>query len=207
MKNLSLSQQYLLFTMNRQGKISSVNYYVGMCLVMAGLLDLQAAGVIELEQKEIIVLTDELPAELEYLNCLLNKIMQLKKKGIEKIANAYGATFFEKDLKQLVAQIRGSLIQLREIRVEGTTSYLAKENTIAKLVARLENLNALDNDGLTLAILLKKSSYLKKYIDKEDRKELEAKIKAAKNDPVSKQTQLMISQLDWLVGALVVVTA
>ena len=35
MNNLSLSQQYLLFTMNRQGKISSLNYYVGMCLVMA----------------------------------------------------------------------------------------------------------------------------------------------------------------------------
>lgn len=55
MNNLSLSQQYLLFTMNRQGKISSVNYYVGMSLVMAGLLDLQKTGVIELDKKEIIV--------------------------------------------------------------------------------------------------------------------------------------------------------
>ncbi|MFQ7236462.1 MAG: hypothetical protein ACLRPU_16430, partial [Enterococcus hulanensis] len=180
MKNLNLSQQYLLFTMNRNGKISSINYYVGMCLVMAGLLDLQEAQVIELDQKEIIILTDQLPDELEYLNCLFEKITQLKKKRIDKLATAYGATFFEKDLKLLVAQTRNSLINLREITVEtdgNTLSYLAKEKTIAQLVARLENLNQLDHDGLKLAILLKKSSYLKKYIEKPERKMLEAKIK------------------------------
>ncbi|MGL9728398.1 GPP34 family phosphoprotein [Enterococcus sp. DIV0756] len=207
MKNLSLSQQYLLLTMNRQGKISSLNYYVGMCLVMAGLLDLQSASVVELNQKEIIILTDELPDELAYLNCLLDKIMILKKKRIDKLAVAYGGTFFEKDLKQLVAQIRRSLIELNEVSVINDTSYLAKENTIVKLVARLENLNQLDYDGLKLAILLKKSSYLKQYIEKEDRKKLEAKIKAAKKDPVSQQTQTMISQLDWLVGSLVIITS
>lgn len=205
MKNLSLSQQYLLLTMNRQGKISSLNYYVGMCLVMAGLLDLQSASVVELDQKEIIILTDELPDELAYLDCLLNKIMTLKKKRIDKLAVAYGGTFFEKDLKQLVAQIRSSLIEIDEVSVMSDTSYLAKENTIAKLVARLENLNQLDYDGLKLAILLKKSSYLKQYIEKEERKKLEVKIKEAKKDPVSQQTQTMISQLDWLVGSLVVI--
>ncbi|WP_137665357.1 GPP34 family phosphoprotein [Enterococcus hulanensis] len=210
MKNLNLSQQYLLFTMNRNGKISSINYYVGMCLVMAGLLDLQEAQVIELEQKEIIILTDQLPEELEYLNCLFEKITQLKKKRIDKLATAYGATFFEKDLKLLVAQTRNSLIDLREITVEtdgNTLSYLAKEKTIAQLVARLENLNCLDYDGLKLAILLKKSSYLKKYIEKPERKMLEAKIKEVKSDPVAKQTQVMISQLDWLMGAMVAITA
>lgn len=207
MKNLSLSQQYLLLTMNRQGKISSLNYYVGMCLVMAGLLDLQSAGVVELEQKEIIILTDDLPEELAYLNCLLDKIITLKKKRIDKLAVAYGGTFFEKDLKQLVAQVRGSLIMLDEVKVMSDTSYLAKESTIAKMVARLENLNQLDYDGLKLAILLKKSSYLKQYIEKEERKKLEAKIKEAKKDPVSQQTQTMISQLDWLVGSLVVITS
>lgn len=210
MKNLNLSQQYLLFTMNRNGKISSINYYVGICLVMAGLLDLQEAQVIELEQKEIIILTDQLPEELEYLNCLFDKITQLKKKRIDKLATAYGATFFEKDLKLLVAQTRNSLIDLREITVEtdgNTLSYLAKEKTIAQLVARLENLNQLDHDGLKLAILLKKSSYLKKYIEKPERKMLERKIKDVKHDPVAKQTQVMISQLDWLMGAMVAITA
>lgn len=207
MKNLSLSQQYLLLTMNRQGKISSLNYYVGMCLVMAGLLDLQSAGVVELKQKEIIILTDDLPEELAYLDCLLDKIITLKKKRIDKLAVAYGGTFFEKDLKQLVAQVRGSLIMLDEVKVMSDTSYLAKESTIAKMVARLENLNQLDYDGLKLAILLKKSSYLKQYIEKEERKKLEAKIKEAKKDPVSQQTQTMISQLDWLVGSLVVITS
>lgn len=210
MKNLNLSQQYLLFTMNRNGKISSINYYVGMCLVMAGLLDLQEAQVIELDQKEIIILSDQLPEELEYLNCLFEKITQLKKKRIDKLATAYGATFFEKDLKLLVAQTRNSLIDLREITVEtdgNTLSYLAKEKTIAQIVARLENLNQLDHDGLKLAILLKKSSYLKKYIEKPERKMLEAKIKEVKSDPVAKQTQVMISQLDWLMGTMVAITA
>lgn len=210
MKNLNLSQQYLLFTMNRNGKISSINYYVGMCLVMAGLLDLQEAQVIELDQKEIIILSDQLPEELEYLNCLFEKITQLKKKRIDKLATSYGATFFEKDLNLLVAQTRNSLIDLREITVEtdgNTLSYLAKEKTIAQLVARLENLNQLDHDGLKLAILLKKSSYLKKYIEKPERKMLERKIKDVKHDPVAKQTQVMISQLDWLMGAMVAITA
>ncbi|MBU5582856.1 hypothetical protein KQJ29_23695, partial [Enterococcus sp. S181_ASV_20] len=99
MNNLSLSQQYLLFTMNRQGKISSLNYYVGMCLVMAGLLDLQKANVLELNNKEVILLSNELPEDLQYLDCLLEKITGLKKKRIEAIANAYGTTFFEKDIK------------------------------------------------------------------------------------------------------------
>ena len=192
MNNLSLSQQYLLFTMNRQGKISSLNYYVGMCLVMAGLLDLQKANVLELNNKEVILLSNELPEDLQYLDCLLEKITGLKKKRIEAIANAYGTTFFEKDIKQLVSQIRDSLIE--------------SEETVAKLVFRLENMNPLDRDGLTLAILLKKSSILKKYIEKENRKILEAKIREAKNEPVSKQTNTMISQLDWLVGAMATIT-
>jgi hypothetical protein len=85
-------------------------------------------------------------------------------------------------------------------------AYIAKEETVAKLVFRLENMNPLDRDGLTLAILLKKSSILKKYIEKENRKILEAKIREAKNEPVSKQTNTMISQLDWLVGAMATIT-
>lgn len=209
MHNLSLSQQYLLFTMNRQGKISSVNYYVGMCLVMASLLDLQKADVIKLENKEVIILSDELPEDLQYLDCLLEKIMGLKKKRIEAIANAYGMTFFEKDIKQLVSQIRSSLIEAEEVsikKVSHSLAYIAKEETIAKLVSRLENLNQLDHDGLALAILLKKSSILKKYVEKESRKILEVKIKEVKNEPISRQTHLMVSQLDWLVGAMAAIT-
>ena len=118
MNNLSLSQQYLLFTMNRQGKISSLNYYVGMCLVMAGLLDLQKANVLELNNKEVILLSNELPEDLQYLDCLLEKITGLKKKRIEAIANAYGTTFFEKDIKQLVSQIRDSLIEAEEVSIK-----------------------------------------------------------------------------------------
>ncbi|MGM0166749.1 hypothetical protein IGI39_001711 [Enterococcus sp. AZ135] len=210
MNNLSLSQQYLLFTMNRQGKISSVNYYVGMCLVMAGLLDLQKTGVIELDKKEIIVHSQDLPTDIQYLDCLLEKVISLKRKRIEKIATAYGATFFEKDLKQLVSQIRSSLIDADEVAVKNDSTslaYIAKEVTISKIVARLENLNQMDHDGLSLAILLKKSSILKKYIDKDVRKVLDMKIKKVKKDPVSQQTQTMLSQLDWLVGSLVVVTS
>lgn len=210
MNKLSLSQQYLLFTMNRQGKISSVNYYVGMCLVMAGLLDLQKTGVIELDKKEIIVHSQDLPTDIQYLDCLLEKVISLKRKHIEKIATAYGATFFEKDLKQLVSQIRSSLIDADEVAVKNDSTslaYIAKEVTISKIVARLENLNQMDHDGLSLAILLKKSSILKKYIDKDVRKVLDMKIKKVKKDPVSQQTQTMLSQLDWLVGSLVVVTS
>ena len=158
MNNLSLSQQYLLFTMNRQGKISSLNYYVGMCLVMAGLLDLQKANVLELNNKEVILLSNELPEDLQYLDCLLEKITGLKKKRIEAIANAYGTTFFEKDIKQLVSQIRDSLIEAEEVSIKKDShalAYIAKEETVAKLVFRLENMNPLDRDGLTLAIFLK----------------------------------------------------
>ncbi|MGJ0914435.1 GPP34 family phosphoprotein [Enterococcus avium] len=180
MNNLSLSQQYLLFTMNRQGKISSLNYYVGMCLVMAGLLDLQKANVLELNNKEVILLSNELPEDLQYLDCLLEKITGLKKKRIEAIANAYGTTFFEKDIKQLVSQIRDSLIEAEEVSIKKIRMHLP--------------------------ILLKKSSILKKYIEKENRKILEAKIREAKNEPVSKQTNTMISQLDWLVGAMATIT-
>ena len=139
----------------------------------------------------------------------MEKITGLKKKRIEAIANAYGTTFFEKDIKQLVSQIRDSLIEAEEVSIKKDShalAYIAKEETVAKLVFRLKNMNPLDHDGLTLAILLKKSSILKKYIEKENRKILEAKIREAKNEPVSKQTNTMISQLDWLVGAMATIT-
>ena len=169
----------------------------------------QKANVLELNNKEVILLSNELPEDLQYLDCLLEKITGLKKKRIEAIANAYGTTFFEKDIKQLVSQIRDSLIEAEEVSIKKDShalAYIAKEETVAKLVFRLENMNPLDRDGLTLAILLKKSSILKKYIEKENRKILEAKIREAKNEPVSKQTNTMISQLDWLVGAMATIT-
>lgn len=51
MKDMTLSQEYLICAVNEKGKIGSMNIEKVVCLLAAGLLELQLAECITMDQK------------------------------------------------------------------------------------------------------------------------------------------------------------
>ncbi len=55
MKDMTLSQEYLICAVNEKGKIGSMNIEKVVCLLAAGLLELQLAECITMDQKAATV--------------------------------------------------------------------------------------------------------------------------------------------------------
>ena len=55
MKDLSITQEYMLCAMNEKGKISGFDTNKLVCMVASGLLELQMADCIQLEKKKVMV--------------------------------------------------------------------------------------------------------------------------------------------------------
>ena len=64
MKDMTLTQEYLVCAVNEKGKIGSMNIEKVVCLLAAGLLELQLAECITMDQKAATV-TAPLPQDKE----------------------------------------------------------------------------------------------------------------------------------------------
>ena len=84
MKDLSITQEYMLCAMNEKGKISGFDTNKLVCMVAAGLLELQMADCIRLEKKKVMV-TNSLPENKAYLHPLYDFINQGRPVKVEKI--------------------------------------------------------------------------------------------------------------------------
>ena len=73
MKDMTLTQEYLVCAVNEKGKIGSMNIEKVVCLLAAGLLELQLAECITMDQKAAAV-TAPLPQDKEYLRSLYDYI-------------------------------------------------------------------------------------------------------------------------------------
>ena len=90
MKDMTLTQEYLVCAVNEKGKIGSMNIEKVVCLLAAGLLELQLAECITMDQKAATV-TAPLPQEKEYLRSLYDDIANGKGGSIkmDKLLESY----------------------------------------------------------------------------------------------------------------------
>ena len=105
MRDLSITQEYLICAMHGKGKISGFNVEKLVCVVASGLLELKMENCIVLEKKKVRV-TGELPAEKMYLKPLYNFINQPKPVKIEKIIEEYNYSFSDRKLRELIGGVR-----------------------------------------------------------------------------------------------------
>ncbi len=172
MKNLSITQEFLLCSLNDKGKLPSFTSEKLVCLLASGLLELQLENCIDIEGNKVIV-KSELPTDLDYLGPLFNYIKQANPVKISKIVGAYNFSITDKHLNQLVNSVGDSLARANTANIEYVKSglaYVPNKSSVNKIIdkirAEIFEDELITEDVTILVILLYKSGLIKNYFSK-----------------------------------------
>lgn len=209
MADLSLTQQYLICTLNQNGSISTINTKKQICFIASCLFELQLNHCLELDEK-IVKITDELPPSLNYLEPLYTYIQKESPIKLKKIINTYNLTFTDTKMTKLIATVADSLAKLEMVTPtklgfsNSNNGYIPKEKCVNEVIQGIRYI-LLENDEITeeeaiLAILLDKSRSLSKYFLESEQKQINAKLKDLSNTPPSVQVRKMINYVDLLIA-------
>lgn len=189
MKDLSITQEYMICTVNGKGAIPGYNQKAAACLIVSGLLEMQLAKCISINDKKISVCA-ELPGHMAYLKPLYNVINQRKTMKVEKAVEAYTIAFTNKKLHELTDALMESLKESEVVEpvkaglLGSKDSYAPKKDIVTgiieKIRAELLEDGEISEDVIALTALMEKAGNLKDYFSKYEQKELKSKIEAIK---------------------------
>ena len=194
MRDLSITQEYMICTVNNKGALPAANPKAGVCLVVGGLLELQLEQCISMDDKKVVTVCAELPERMFYLKPLYDVIHQGKPMKAQKIVETYVSSFTSKKLNMLLDALMESLkaadvVEPVKAGLFGNKEgYAPKKEVITgiieKIRAELLEDGELSEDILALTILLDKSGQLKEYFSKFEQKELKGKLNAIRKSKV-----------------------
>lgn len=207
MKDLSITQEYLICAVNSKGKISGFGSEKLICLIASGLLELQLEDCIKIDKKRVTV-TNNLPDEMLYLKPLYDFVNQQKPVKLEKILEAYNYSFKDRGY-ELVNTIGASLKDLGLVEVTRTgifgnkNAYIPNANAVHYVVdmIRAEFLEDVEvtEDIASLIILLDKSKLLKTYFSEYEQKEIKKKLKEITNSDTGKSIKDMVNNVEYMI--------
>lgn len=207
MRDLSITQEYMICTVNGKGTLPTTNQKAVVCLIVSGLLDMQLAKCVSLNDKKVSVCA-ELPEHLAYLKPLYDVVNQDKPVKVEKVVQTYTFALTNKKLYELVNAIMDSLKEA-DILEPAKTGFLGnKENyvprkeiitgIIEKIRAELLENGEISEDVIALTSLMDNAGNLKDYFSKFEQKELKNKIEAIKKSEAGTLAKEMAQQLEAL---------
>lgn len=207
MKDLSITQEYLICAVNSKGKISGFGSEKLICLIASGLLELQLEKCIKIDKKRVVVI-DNLPDERLYLKPLYDFVNQQKPVKLEKILEAYNYSFKDRGY-ELVNSIGASLKDLGLVEVTCTgifgnkNAYIPNANAVHYVIDMiraefLEDVEVTD-DIAALIVLLDKSKLLKIYFSEFEQKEIKKKLKKITNSNTDKTIKDMVDNVEYMI--------
>jgi len=213
MKDLSIAQEYMICTVNGKGTISGNNEKAVVCLVVSGLLEMQLAKCISINNKKLSVCAD-LPEDMAYLKPLYNVINQGKPMKVAKAVEAYTVAFTNKKLYELEDALMESLKEASVVEpvkaglLGNKESYAPKKDIVTGIIEKiraelLEN-GEISEDVIALTALMDKTGNLKDYFSKYEQKELKNKIKAIKKSEAGTLAKEMIEHIEALEMAAII---
>lgn len=207
MKDLSITQEYMICTVNGKGTISGNNEKAAACLVICGLLEMQLAKCVSLNEKKVSVCT-ELPENMTYLQPLYNMINHGKPMKVEKVIEAYTMALTNKKLYEFEDALMESLKEADVVEPVKTglfsnkDSYVPKKDIVTgiieKIRAELLEDGEISEDVIALTALMDQTGNLKDYLSKYEQKELKNKIKAVKKSEAGTLAKKMIQHIEEL---------
>ena len=111
MKDLTISEKYLIVSLTDRGKLPLLGVEVPSCLVVAGLFDMVFDGVVEIGVKKRLKAVKELPDNLSFLRCLYDMIVEKQKLTPDKLVSEFVLTFTGKRLTNYLKAVAGSLAE------------------------------------------------------------------------------------------------
>lgn len=202
MDRRSLTQEYYMAAVDTKGNMPAMHRdasYAG--LVVAGLMEMVAEGVITIEKKKITV-NKGLPEKMGYLTSLY-QYMGEKARTTDQLINAYMA--YGTRMKQLTADVGESLAadgsaQKAEGGLIGQkTVYIPSKEAKDELIGRFKEAflgGTMDAQDISLAMILKETKNLYANFTKEETKAVKERLKDMKSGPADKPWADMINYVD-----------
>mgnify|MGYP002569712125 CR=1 FL=1 len=213
MKDLSITQEYMICTVNGKGVLPGHNQKAVAGLVVSGLLELQLAKCISLDNKKVCVCA-ALPDSMTYLKPLYDIINRGKPMKAEKVVETYTIAFTNKKLYELVDAIMESLKEADLVEpvktglLSNKDSYVPKKavvtGIIEKIRAELLEDGEISEDVVALTALMDKAGNLKDYFSKYEQKELKNKIEAIKKSEAGTLVKEMVQHVEALEMAAII---
>ena len=215
MKDLSIAQEYMICTVNEKGAIAGYNQKAVACLVVSGLLEMQLAKCISINDKKLNVCA-ELPEDMAYLKPLYNVINQGKPIKVAKAVESYTVAFTNKKLYELEDALMESLKEASVVEpvkagvLGNKESYAPKKDIVTgiieKIRAELLEDGEISEDIIALTALMDKTGNLKDYFSKYEQKELKNKIETIKKSEAGTLAKEMIEHIEALEMAAIIPT-
>lgn len=216
MNDLTLVQEYLICAVNEKGKISSFQTEKLVCLIAAGLLDLQLADCIQIEENSVTVVK-ELPSDRMHLKDLYDVVDQGKPVTLKKVAEAYMGTLTDKRLQAWMDSIGSSLAELGVVTM-APGGLFAKKNAYvpsAAIIHRIVDMMKAElfedveitEEIASLIILLDKSHSLKTYFSAYEQKEIKETLTNLAESDEGRMIKGMIEQVESMIVMMSVFVA
>jgi len=217
MKKLSLTQQYLLCVLNKNGKLPAFGLEKTLCLSAASILELLMEEALSFDGKKLTV-QSPLPEEIAYLRPVYQVAERKQPVKFESIVEYFSLAFTDKHMNELIDSIGASLVQKGCVQREEKDGLLGRkdlyipsetdvDSVVQSIRAELLEDGELSEDIVALAMLLNKSGDLKQYFSAYEKKDLKKRLKEIKNDPQNEMVQKAVEYVDSLLCLVVVATS
>ena len=209
MKDMTLSQEYLICAVNEKGKIGSMNIEKVVCLLAAGLLELQLAECITMDQKAATV-TAPLPQDKEYLRSLYDYIGSGKGGSIkmDKLLESYTYSLSSKQVRALMGGIGGELEKMGLATLLSNEGFApvkgALDGVIDLVRSELLEEGEVTEDIAALVILLEKAGIIKNYFSPYERGQMKDRLKAIVRSPQGRQVGRMVEYVEGMLSIMTV---
>ena len=214
MYNLSLSQQFLMFAVNKQGKISSLDTRTWVCCVPSGVIDLHLNDCVSIsdEKRPTVSTTAELPSTLHHLLPIYQRISEKGPIKLNKLVEQYmmgrsgpRTQLFDSLGNSLVAagaatpQVSGIL--------KRSTGYVPDSHNLDRLrsaiSAETSSTDAPTRNTVILATLLERSKLLKEYFTRDERARIKDMVKKHADSQADTLIKKTIAHIDALITLLI----
>ncbi len=205
MKNLSITQQYLLCILKKNGKLSTLEMEKTTCLAASGVLELLLDNVFSFDGKKLSVQA-ELPEDKIYLRSVYDVVKRKQPVKFENVVECFSFNFTDKYISSLIDGVGESLAELGCVQKEkggfmnGRTVYIPNaadvDNIVQNIRAELLEDGELSEDIVALTALLNKSKDLQRYFSAYEKQALKKRLKEIKENPQSEMIQKVADYID-----------
>lgn len=214
MKDLSLTQQYLLCALKKDGKLPAFGVEKTVCLSAAGVLELLMDQVLAYDGKKLRAQAP-LPETKEYLRPVYDVIVKKQPVKFQDVVEHFSLSFTDKALNELLEGLEESLVKMGCVRKEekrgflgGSTVYPPEAEAVDAVVQTIRGQlledRALSEETVALVALLNKSGDLQKYFSSYEKDTLRKRLREIKDNPQSVMVQQVVEYVDSLLLLLLV---
>lgn len=217
MKDLSITQEYLLCSLSAKGRLPVIGKEVPACILAGGLIELLVDGCIKIEEKKSVDIVGVLKDERGYLRSLYNWLGQCAPVKIEKIAREYCLTLTDKRLNELVTDIGNSLADRTCVTPEkggilaGKPRFVPNpievDKVIQKIRAEMLESGDMADETVALVSLMEKSYQIKRYFSAYETGQLKARLKDIREAPANQLVKQMVDYIDKMIAIIAVIAA